>query len=160
MSKKVLVAVFSAGGVTRKVGKEIANICDGSYFEIIPEEKYTKGDLNWMNKRSRSSMEMKDPEARPAIALKLVNMDEFDTIILGYPIWWRLAPRIIETFLESYDLEGKTIIPFCTSGGSGMGNSDVELHKNVSGNVKWKKGVQINRPNEKAIRGWLEEVMD
>lgn len=160
MSKKVLVAVFSAGGVTRKVGKEIANICDGSYFEIIPEEKYTKGDLNWMNKRSRSSMEMKDPEARPAIALKLVNMDEFDTIILGYPIWWGLAPRIIETFLESYDLEGKTIIPFCTSGGSGMGNSDTELHKNVSGNVKWKKGVQINRPKEKVIRSWLEEVLD
>ena len=160
MANKVLVAVFSAGGVTRKVGKEIANICDGSYFEIIPEEKYTKGDLNWMNKRSRSSLEMKDPSARPAIALKLVNMDEFDTIILGYPIWWGLAPRIIETFLESYDMEGKTIIPFCTSGGSGMGNSDVELHKNVSGNVKWKKGVQINRPNEKAIRSWLEEVLD
>ena len=160
MANKVLVAVFSAGGVTRKVGKEIANICDGSYFEIIPEEKYTKGDLNWMNKRSRSSLEMKDPEARPAIALKLVNMDEFDTIILGYPIWWGLAPRIIETFLESYDMEGKTIIPFCTSGGSGMGNSDTELHKNVSGNVKWKNGVQINRPNEKAIRSWLEEVLD
>ena len=160
MANKVLVAVFSAGGVTRKVGKEIANICDGSYFEIIPEEKYTKGDLNWMNKRSRSSMEMKDPEARPAIALKLMNMDEFDTIILGYPIWWGLAPRIIETFLESYDMEGKTIIPFCTSGGSGIGNSDTELHKNVSGNVKWKNGVQINRPNEKAIRSWLEEVLD
>lgn len=160
MANKVLVAVFSAGGVTRKVGKEIANFCDGSYFEIIPEEKYTKGDLNWMNKRSRSSMEMKDPEARPAIALKLVNMDEFDTIILGYPIWWGLAPRIIETFLESYDMEGKTIIPFCTSGGSGIGNSDTELHKNVSGNVKWKKGAQINRPNEKAIRSWLEEVLD
>ena len=160
MANKVLVAVFSAGGVTRKVGKEIANICDGSYFEIIPEEKYTSGDLNWMNKRSRSSLEMKDPSARPAIALKLVNMDEFDTIILGYPIWWGLAPRIIETFLESYDMEGKTIIPFCTSGGSGMGNSDTELHKNVSGNVKWKKGVQINRPNEKAIRSWLEEVLD
>ena len=160
MANKILVAVFSAGGVTRKVGKEIADICDGSYFEIIPEEKYTSGDLNWMNKRSRSSLEMKDPSARPAIALKLVNMDEFDTIILGYPIWWGLAPRIIETFLESYDMEGKTIIPFCTSGGSGMGNSDTELHKNVSGNVKWKKGVQINRPNEKAIRSWLEEVLD
>ena len=160
MANKVLVAVFSAGGVTRKVGKEIADICGGSYFEIIPEEKYTSGDLNWMNKRSRSSLEMKDPSARPAIALKLVNMDEFDTIILGYPIWWGLAPRIIETFLESYDMEGKTIIPFCTSGGSGMGNSDTELHKNVSGNVKWKKGVQINRPNEKAIRSWLEEVLD
>ncbi len=159
MSKKVLVAVFSAGGVTRKVGKEIANICDGSYFEIIPEEKYTKGDLNWMNKRSRSSMEMKDPEARPAIALKLVNMDEFDTIILGYPIWWGLAPRIIETFLESYDLEGKTIIPFCTSGGSGVGSSDIALHKNVLGNVRWKDGVQINRPNEKTIKKWLEEVL-
>ncbi len=160
MASKVLVAVFSAGGVTRKVGKEIADICDGSYFEIIPEEKYTKGDLNWMNKRSRSSLEMKDPEARPAIALKLLNMDEFDTIILGYPIWWGLAPRIIETFLESYDMEGKTIIPFCTSGGSGIGNSDFELHKNASGNVKWKKGVQINRPNEKSIRSWLEEVLD
>ena len=87
-------------------------------------------------------------------------MDEYDTVIVGFPIWWGVAPRIIETFLESYDFSGKTIIPFCTSGGIGVGRSDTELHTNVRGNVRWKDGVQINRPNEKVIRNWLEEVLD
>ena len=156
---KALVAYFSASGVTARVAENLAKAAGADLYEIKPAVPYTKDDLNWMNKRSRSSLEMKDPEARPAIALKLVNMDEFDTVILGYPIWWGLAPSVIETFLESYDMEGKTIIPFCTSGGSGMGNSDVELHKNVSGNVKWKKGVQINRPDEAKIRRWLKDVL-
>ncbi len=160
MANKILVAVFSASGVTKKVGQEIARISGGDFFEIEPKEKYTKADLNWLSRKSRSSVEMNDPSSRPEIAKSVSNMDEYDTVIVGFPIWWGVAPRIIETFLESYDFSGKTIIPFCTSGGSGIGNSDVELHKNVSGNVKWKKGAQINRPNEKAIRSWLEEVLD
>ncbi len=159
MDKKVLVAVFSASGVTRRVGEEIARVSGGDFFEIVPKEKYTSADLNYMDRKSRSSVEMKDPSARPEIAGTVPNMDSYDTVIVGFPIWWGVAPRIIETFLESYDFSGKTIIPFCTSGGSGVGRSDRELHKNVSGDVKWGKGVQINRPDEKAIRRMLEQEL-
>ena len=159
MAKKVLVAVYSASGVTRRVGQEIARISGGDFFEIVPKEIYTSEDLNWMNKKSRSSVEMNDPSARPEIASTVADMDSYDTVIIGFPIWWGTAPRIIETFLESYDFSGKTIIPFCTSGGSGVGRSDSELHKNVSGDVKWEKGVQINRPNEGAIKKWLDKVL-
>ena len=159
MANKVLVAVFSASGVTKLVGREIARISGGDFFEIVPAEKYTSADLNYMNSRSRSSVEMNDPSVRPEIANRVSDMDSYDTVIIGFPIWWGVAPRIIETFLESYDFGGKTIIPFCTSGGSGVGRSDTELHKNVSGDVKWGKGVQINRPNESTIRNWLEKAL-
>ena len=154
-----MVAVFSASGVTKRVGQEIARISGGDFFEIVPAEKYTNADLNYMNSRSRSSVEMNDPSARPAIADRVSDMGSYDTLIIGFPIWWGVAPRIIETFLESYDLSGKKIIPFCTSGGSGVGRSDTALHKNVSGNVKWGKGVQINRPNESTIKSWLEKAL-
>ena len=159
MANKVLVAVFSASGVTKRVGQEIARISGGDFFEIVPAEKYTSADLNYMNSRRRSSVEMNDPSARPEIAGRVNNMDSYDTLIIGFPIWWGVAPRIIETFLESYDLSGKTILPFCTSGGSGVGRSDTALHKNVSGDVKWGKGVQINRPNESTIKSWLEKAL-
>ena len=158
MSKKTLVAVFSASGVTERVGREIARISGGDFYEIVPKERYTSADLNYMDKNSRSSLEMKDPAARPEIATPVADMDSYDTVIIGFPIWWGVAPRIIETFLESYDFDGKTIIPFCTSGGSGVGRSDSELHKNVSGNVKWAHGVQINRPDETAIRAMLDQA--
>ena len=159
MSKKILVAVYSASGVTKRVGEEIARISGGDFFEIVPREIYTSDDLNWMNKKSRSSVEMNDPAARPEIADKVADMAAYDTVILGFPIWWGVAPRIIETFLESYDFSGKTIAPFCTSGGSGVGRSDTELHKNVSSDVRWEKGVQINRPKEDEIRRWLDKIM-
>ena len=159
MANKILVAVFSASGVTKRVGQEIARISGGDFFEIVPAEKYTSADLNYMNSRSRSSVEMNDPSARPEIVGRVSNMEAYDTLIVGFPIWWGVAPRIIETFLESYDLSGKTIIPFCTSGGSGVGRSDTELHRNVSGSVNWKKGVQINRPNESTIKNWLENAL-
>ncbi len=159
MANKTLVAVFSASGVTKRVGQEIARISGGDFFEIVPVEKYTNADLNYMNSRSRSSVEMNDPSARPEIADRVSDMDSYDTVIIGFPIWWGVAPRIIETFLESYDFGGKTILPFCTSGGSGVGRSDTELHKNVSGDVKWGKGVQINRPNESTIKSWLEKEL-
>ncbi len=159
MAKKILVAAFSASGVTKRVGEETARIAGGDFFEIVPEKPYTDADLDWMNKKSRSTLEMNDKTARPKIASAVADMDSYDTVIVGFPIWWGVAPRIIETFLESYDLSGKTIVPFCTSGGSGVGRSDAELHKNVSGSVKWEKGVQINRPDEKEIRRWLETVL-
>ncbi len=159
MADKILIAVFSASGVTKRVGEEIARVSGGDFFEIVPVEKYTKSDLNWTNRKSRSSVEMNDPSCRPEIAVEVKDMDQYDTVIVGFPIWWGVAPRIIETFLESYDFSGKTIIPFCTSGGSGVGRSDTELHKNVKGNVRWGKGVQINRPNEKDIKKWLEKAL-
>ena len=159
MANKVLVAVFSASGVTKRVGQEIARISGGDFFEIVPKEKYTNADLNYMNSRSRSSMEMNDPSARPELAENVSGMGAYDTVIVGFPIWWGVAPRIIETFLESNDFSGKTIIPFCTSGGSGVGRSDTALHKNVSGNVKWEKGVQINRPDKSTIKNWLDKVL-
>lgn len=159
MAGKTLVAVFSASGVTEKVGQEIARIAGADFFEIVPKEKYTHDDLNWMNKQSRSSGEMNDPSARPEIAGTVSDMASYDKVIVGFPIWWGVAPRIVDTFLESYDFSGKTIIPFCTSGGSGVGRSDEELHKYVKGDVKWEKGVQINRPDEAAIRKWLDKVM-
>ena len=159
MANKTLVAVFSASGVTKRVGQEIARISGGDFFEIVPVEKYTNADLNYMNSRSRSSVEMNDPSVRPEIANRVSDMDSYDTVVIGFPIWWGVAPRIIETFLESYDFGGKTILPFCTSGGSGVGRSDTELHKNVSGDVKWGKGVQINRPNESTITSWLEKAL-
>lgn len=113
MSKR-LVAYFSASGVTAKVAENLADAIGADIFEIQPEVPYTKADLNWMDKKSRSTIEMSDPTSRPAIAAKRDNMDEYDTIFVGFPIWWYIAPTIINTFLESYDLKGKTIIP-CTA---------------------------------------------
>jgi flavodoxin len=159
MEKEVLVAVFSASGVTKKVGEAIARTAGADFYEIVPRERYTSADLDYMNKKSRSSVEMNDPSSRPEIADAVTDMASFDTVIVGFPIWWGIAPRIIETFLESYDFSGKKIIPFCTSGGSGVGRSDTTLHKNVTGDVKWAKGRQINRPNEAEIRRWLDQVL-
>ena len=159
MANKTLVAVFSASGVTKRVGEKIARIAGADFYEIVPEEIYTSADLDWMNKKSRSSIEMNDSSARPEINGKVADMASYDTVIVGFPIWWGVAPRIIDTFLESYDFSGKKIIPFCTSGGSGVGRSDAALHKDVSGEVKWEKGRQINRANEAEIRRWLDEVL-
>ncbi len=160
MTKHILTAVFSAGGATRRVGRVISDIYETDFYEIIPQEPYTLADLNWLSKKSRSSVEMNDPSARPVIAENDLDISSYDTVIIGYPIWWGLAPRIIETFLESHDFSGKRIIPFCTSGGSGIGRSDTELHENASGDVKWEKGVQINRPNEKTIRKHLNSLLE
>ena len=155
MANKTLVAVFSASGVTKRVGEEIARIAGGDFYEIVPKEKYTSADLDWMNKKSRSSVEMNDPSARPEIAGEALNMASYDTVIVGFPIWWGVAPRIIETFLESYDFSGKKIIPFCTSGGSGVGRSDTTLHKNVSGDVKWEREDRSTvRTRRKSAGSW------
>ena len=122
MAKK-LVAYFSASGVTAKVADMLADAVGADIHEIRPKVPYTKADLNWMNKKSRSSIEMNDKTIRPEIAESNVQIDDYDVIFLGFPIWWYVAPTIINTFLESYDLASKTIIPFATSGGSGMGKS-------------------------------------
>lgn len=120
---KVLVAYFSASGVTKKLAGKLAEATGGDLFEIVPEEIYTKEDLNWMNPKSRSSVEMKDRSCRPAIALKVEDMASYDAVFIGFPVWWYREPSIIDTFAESYDFTGKTIIPFATSGSSGIGPS-------------------------------------
>ena len=120
---KVLVAFFSASGVTKKLATNLADATGGDLFEIVPEELYTKADLNWMNPKSRSSVEMKDRSCRPAIASKVEDMSSYDAVFIGFPVWWYREPSIIDTFAESYDFSGKTIIPFATSGSSGIGSS-------------------------------------
>ena len=126
MSKK-LVAYFSASGVTAKVAERLANAIGADLYEIKPEEAYTTADLDWTNRNSRSSREMNDKTFRPAVAGKVADMGQYDTVYVGFPIWWYVAPTIINTFLEGYDFAGKTVIPFATSGSSGMGKTNAEL---------------------------------
>ncbi len=156
MANKILVAVFSASGVTKKVGQEIARISGGDFFEIEPEEKYTKSDLNWLSRKSRSSVEMNDPACRPEIASSVSNMDEYDTVIVGFPIWWGVAPRIMDTFVESYNFDGITMIPFCTSGSSGIGRSGEHLKTNA-GTGNWLDGQRFSgSTTEDELREWIE----
>ena len=145
MAKKILVAVYSASGVTKRVGEEIAKICGGGFFEIVPKEIYTSDDLNWMNKNSRSSVEMKDESSRPAIGgEKIADISKYDTILLLAPIWWYQFPTIMNTFLESYDMAGKKIILFATSGGSGLGESAKLLQVSAPG-AEIINGEMLNR---------------
>ena len=132
MSKK-LVAYFSASGTTARLAETLAEAIGADIFEIKPEVPYTRADLNWQDAGSRSSVEMKNPASRPAIAARRDNMAEYDTIYVGFPIWWYVAPTIINTFLESYDLAGKTIVPFATSGGSGIGKTNEALAPSCKG---------------------------
>ena len=132
---KKLVAYFSATGVTAKAANDLAGAIGADVFEIQPVERYTEADLNWKDEKSRSTLEMNDPAARPRIAAKLDHMDEYDVIYVGFPIWWYVAPRIINTFLESYDLTGKTVIPFATSGGSGVEKVNESLRESCTGAV-------------------------
>lgn len=120
---KALVAYFSASGVTAKVAENLAKAIGADLYEIAPEVPYTDEDLNWMDQKSRSTVEMKDRSCRPAIGTKVENMEQYDTVFVGFPIWWYREPSIIDTFMESYDFSGKTVIPFATSGGSGLGDS-------------------------------------
>lgn len=132
MAKK-LVAYFSASGVTKRVAERLAKQEDTDLFEIRPVQPYTDADLNWMDKKSRSSLEMNDKSSRVEIAEKVQNMDQYDEIQIGFPIWWGVAPHIINSFLEQYDLSGKTITPFATSDGSGYGQSNKELEPSAPG---------------------------
>ena len=130
---KTLVAYFSASGTTAKVAKKMAEAIDADLFEIKPETPYTGADLNWQNKNSRSSVEMNDRSSRPAIAVKAADMPQYDVVFVGFPVWWYREPSIIDTFMESYDFAGKTVIPFATSGGSGLGDSAANMQKLAKG---------------------------
>lgn len=157
MSKK-LVAYFSASGVTAKLAKRLADAVDADIFEIKPEKPYTTADLDWTNKKSRSSVEMSDKSFRPAVAEKLDNIADYDTIYVGFPIWWYVAPTIINTFLEQYDLTGKTIIPFATSGTSLMGKTNSELAPSCKGAIlKEGKRFEANA-DETELKNWADSI--
>lgn len=156
MSKK-LIAYFSASGVTADVAARLAKVAGADLFEIKPEVPYTAADLDWTNKKSRSTIEMNDPASRPAIKEKLANMTDYDVIFVGFPIWWYVAPTIINTFLESYDFAGKTIVPFATSGGSGMGKTVAVLEK-VAPKANFKPGKLLNRASEADMENWVRSL--
>ena len=141
---KVLVAYFSASGVTEGVAKQLAEVTGGDLHKIQPEQPYTDADLDWRDKQSRSSVEMQDKNSRPAITNKLANMQDYDMVYVGFPIWWYTCPTIINTFMESYDFKGKTVIPFATSGGSSIKKACEDL-KAAYPDVNWKEGKLLNR---------------
>ena len=155
MSKK-LVAYSSASGVTKRYAEKLANVTGADLFEIKPSVPYTSADLNWQNSNSRSSVEMKNPDSRPEIAEKLSDMDSYDTVFVGFPIWWYVAPTIIDTFLESYDFSGKTVIPFATSGGSGMGKT-ADVLRIICPAADIKDGKVLNGMSDKEIAQWANE---
>ena len=156
MSKK-LVAYFSASGVTAKVAETLAEAIGADIFEIEPKVPYTEADLNWMDKKARSTIEMNDPASRPEIAVKRDNMKDYDTIFVGFPIWWYTAPQIIRTYLESGDFAGKTVVPFATSGGSGLGGTVEDLRPSAPA-ANWKPGRMLNgRLDAAELKAWAEE---
>lgn len=157
-NKKVLVAYFSATHTTEGVAKKIADGLGADLYQIKPENPYTDDDLNYNNKNSRATTEMNNPDARPAIAGSVENMDQYDTVFIGYPIWWSDAPRIISTFMESYDFSGKTIIPFCTSGSSGISSSETNLKK-LTNNANWLEGKRLSgSDSQDTIMDWVNSL--
>ena len=156
MGKK-LVAFFSASGTTKKVAEMIAAEAGADLYEITPKELYTRADLDWMNKKSRSSIEMNDKKIRPEIADIPVDISDYDEIILGFPIWWYVAPTVVNTFLEAHDFSGKKIVLFATSGGSGFGNTVSELQSSAPGAVIT-EGKLLNRASKQAVSDWVKTL--
>ena len=157
MSRK-LVTYFSASGVTAKVAERLSEAIGADLYEIEPQVAYTKADLDWMDKKSRSTIEMNNPASRPAISGKRDNMDVYDVVFVGFPIWWYVAPTIINTFLESYDLNGKTIIPFATSGGSGMGKTNEKLIPSCPGAKLLEGKVLSSNIKIADLNAWVESL--
>lgn len=158
MSKKILVAYFSASGVTAKAAWKLSEAIGADLHEIKPEVPYSSADLNWMDKKSRSSVEMNDPSSRPTIAEKLADMEKYDVVFVGFPIWWYVAPTIINTFLESYDFSGKTIIPFATSGGSGMGKKNEKLGPSCPGATLLQGKLLNGNLSEDSLKNWVKNL--
>ena len=156
MGKK-LVAYFSASGTTRKVAEMIATAAEADLYEIVPKQPYSKADLNWMDKKSRSSVEMSDKKFRPELTDTDAQIDKYDEIILGFPIWWYVAPTIINTFLEGYDFTGKKIVLFATSGGSGFGNTVSELKPSAPDGVIV-EGKVFNKTTKEEIAEWVKRI--
>lgn len=156
---KALVAFFSASGVTKKLSEKLAKAIGADLFEIVPEQLYTDADLNWRDKQSRSSVEMNDRSCRPAITSKIDDMSGYDVVFVGFPVWWYREPSIIDTFVESYDFSGKTIVPFATSGGSDIGDSGkniAELAKGARVDVGRKFSANAS---EADLKAWAEKFL-
>lgn len=154
---KILVAYFSATGVTARAAQKVAEATGGEVYAITPAKPYTDADLDWRDKQSRSSVEMNDPKARPALGGERLDVSEYDVVFIGYPIWWNQAPRLINTFIESHNLKGKTVIPFATSGGSTIAGSAATLKRSYPA-LEWKEGRLLNRADEKTLRTWIERL--
>lgn len=153
---KKLVAYFSASGVTKSTAETLAKEIGADLFEIEPKEAYTKADLDWTNSSSRSTVEMKNKSFRPEIIKKTLDLSAYDTVFVGFPIWWYVAPTIINTFGESYNFSGKTIVPFATSGGSGMGKTTEELIPSFKG-AKVVEGKVVNRMSSAELKDFAEK---
>ena len=151
---KTLVAYFSASGTTARTAKEIAEAAGADLYEIRPAKAYTAADLDWTDKKSRSTAEMNDPACRPEIEGTVEHMEQYDTVLVGFPIWWYVEPRIVDTFLESYDFSGKTVIPFATSGGSGIGGAEKSLREHCP-KANWKQGKLVNS----GAAAWAKSVL-
>ncbi len=155
---KILVAYFSASGVTKNAAEKLAKAANADLFEIKPVRPYTDADLNWMDKKSRSTIEMNDLSSRPEIAKKYENMGSYDVVFVGFPIWWYVEPRIIDTFLESYDFSGKRVIPFATSGGSGLGKTAENFKKILGANVTVNDGKMLTHASETVVSDWIKSL--
>lgn len=151
---RILVAYFSATGTTAETARRLAAATGADLFAITPEQPYTAADLDWHNARSRSSVEMNDPQSRPALAGTCKRMADYGVVFIGFPVWWDLAPTVVNTFIESHDLRGKTVIPFATSGGSSITNS-VRMLKRSYPDLDWRDGKLLNRSDEATIRRWV-----
>ena len=155
--KKALVAYFSASGVTKGVAQQLAEVTGADLHEIKPEQPYTEADLDWRDKQSRSSVEMQDKASRPAITDKLANMQDYDIVYVGFPIWWYTCPTIINTFMEAYDFKGKTVIPFATSGGSDIDKACADL-KAAYPDTNWKAGKLLNGMTKNELESWAKTL--
>lgn len=153
-----MVAYFSASGTTARVASELASAIGADRYEIEPKTPYTAADLNWNDRTSRSSVEMNDEHCRPEIATAVDDMDAYDTVFVGFPVWWYVEPRIIDTFLESYDFTGKTIVPFATSGGSGLGKAPQRMQQIAASSTVVAGKLLNGRPNAAALRAWAESL--
>ena len=157
-SLKILVAYFSCSGTTREAARELASAANADLYEILPEQPYTDADLNWNNRQSRSSVEMRDTTSRPAIAGRVPGMEKYDVVFIGFPVWWYIAPTIINTFIESHDLAGKKVVPFATSGGSGIANCEKNL-RIAYPEIDWYAGKLLNRPlSEGQFSEWIKTI--
>ena len=155
---KKLVVYFSCTGTTESAAQKLAQAVGADIYEIRPAKPYTSADLNWKNKSSRSSMEMNNPSSRPNLTGNVPDMAQYETVFIGFPIWWNLAPTIINTFIESYDFKGKTIVPFATSGGSGIENSEKALRESYP-QIKWKSGKLLNgRVDKNSLTEWINKI--
>lgn len=157
LNQKILVAYFSATGNTARVAHKIASLSGGDLYAISPVQPYNAADLNWHNEKSRSSVEMSNPNIRPILGGKKLDISSYNVIFIGYPIWWNLAPRIIQSFIETYDCKDKIIVPFATSGSSDISNSVAQLKLNYP-DLNWKEGKLLNRFDDGIVSEWINKV--